>query len=445
MTTTIEALIERSSFGEPRVRAMRARTPWEAARRVLEQLSARAAYGSDVTPTYEASENPTSSQPNSCHAEPIMECKTDFEEFLSDIRPTKSQKEDLKTGHKTLRGRLADDKELSQIIVSDFLQGSYRRFTAVRPKGDKRADVDIIVVTKLHEGEYTPHAAMEVFRPFLDKHYKGKWHFQGRSIGIELSYVDLDLVITAAPSEAEQGILKSAAVRSTADIDEAPDWRLNDLWLDPEDRRYRTDAREILKAAEAKAEWKAIPLRIPDRDAKEWGDTNPLEQIRWTVAKNKATNRHFVNVVKAIKWWRLEQLSTLRYPKGFPLERMVGDCCPDGITSVAEGVVTTLETMVDRYRNGKPTLADYGVSHHDVLARISAADFSTFYDGTKSAASIARRAVGAVTRSDACKAWRELFGDKFPKYEDDKGGGKNGGGGFKQPSEPAIPGSGRFA
>jgi hypothetical protein len=284
-----------------------------------------------------------------------------------------------------------------------------------------------------------------VFRPFLDKHYKGKWNFQGRSIGIELSYVDLDLVITAAPSEAEQGILKSAAVRSMADIDEAPDWRLNDLWLDPEDRRLRADAREILKAAEAKAEWKTHPLRIPDRDAKARVDTNPLEQIRWTVAKNKATNRHFVNVVKAIKWWRLEQLPTLKYPKGFTLERMIGDCCPDGITSVAEGVVTTLETMVDRYRNGKPVLADYGVPTQDVLARISAADFSTFYDGAKTAAAVARRAVDAVTRTDACKAWREMFGDKFPKYEDKGGNGGTNGGGFKPPSEPAVPGSGRFA
>lgn len=444
MTTTIEALIDRSSFGEPRVRAMRARTPLEAARRVLERLSARCAYGSDVTPTYEASENQSCQQP-SRHAEPTMECKTDFEEFLTDIRPTKSQKEDMKTGHMTLRDRLADDKGLSTLIVSDFLQGSYRRFTAVRPKGDKRSDVDIIVVTKLHEAEYTPQKAMDVFRPFLDKHYKGKWHFQGRSIGIGLSYVDLDLVITAAPSEAELGILKSAAVRSTADLDEAPDWRLNQLWQDPESLRYRSDARDILKAAQAKAEWKANPLRIPDRDAKTWDDTNPLEQIRWTAAKNKATNRHFVNVVKAIKWWRLEQMSTLKYPKGFPLERMVGDCCPDGITSVAEGVVRTLETMVDRYRNGKPTLPDYGVPHHDVLARVTAADFSTFYDGAKSAALIGRRAFDAVTRTDACNAWRELFGDKFPKYEDKAGGKNSAGGGFKEPSEPAIPGSGRFA
>jgi len=74
-------------------------------------------------------------------------------------------------------------------LVSDFLQGSYRRYTAVRPKDGKRADVDIVVVTNLDEQKHTPQQAMNLFKPFLDQHYTAKWHFQGRSIGIELSYV----------------------------------------------------------------------------------------------------------------------------------------------------------------------------------------------------------------------------------------------------------------
>jgi hypothetical protein len=204
-----------------------------------------------------------------------MELKSEFEEFLGEIRPTDAQRKDLKTGHTTLRDRLAKDETLNKIVVSDFLQGSYRRHTAVRPKGDKRSDVDIIVVTKLHESEYTPARAMDQFKPFLNKHYEGKWRFQGRSIGIELSYVDLDLVITSAPSDAEIGILKSAAVRSDADIVEASDWRLNESWPGLENRQ-RWDARELLKEANAKAEWKLNPLRIPDRDAQKWDDTHPL-------------------------------------------------------------------------------------------------------------------------------------------------------------------------
>ena len=71
-----------------------------------------------------------------------MELKTDFETFLSEIRPTQNQREALQIGHKTLRDRLNEDEGLKKAFVSDFLQGSYRRATAVRPKNDRRSDVD---------------------------------------------------------------------------------------------------------------------------------------------------------------------------------------------------------------------------------------------------------------------------------------------------------------
>jgi tRNA nucleotidyltransferase (CCA-adding enzyme) len=97
-----------------------------------------------------------------------MTLQSDFNQFLQDIRPTKAMRDDLKTGHKTLRDRLNAAADLKPILVSDFLQGSYRRYTAVRPKGDKRSDVYIIVVTKLGETEYTPKKALALFEPFLD-------------------------------------------------------------------------------------------------------------------------------------------------------------------------------------------------------------------------------------------------------------------------------------
>jgi hypothetical protein len=143
-------------------------------------------------------------------------------------------RDQLITGHKTLRGRLNADKDLQPILVSDFLQGSYRRYTAVRPKADKRSDVDIIIVTKLDESEFTPTKALALFEPFLNRHYNGKWRAQGRSFGIEMSYVELDVVPTSAPAEQEYGILKSDSVTSDENIVEAHDWRLHRSWLSPE-------------------------------------------------------------------------------------------------------------------------------------------------------------------------------------------------------------------
>jgi hypothetical protein len=379
-----------------------------------------------------------------------MELPTDFKEFLQEIRPTENQRSDLQTGHKTLRERLLADEDLKKCFISDFLQGSYRRATAIRPKGDRRSDVDIIVVTRLSEREYTPANAMDLFKPFLDKHYKRKWRQQGRSFGIELSYVELDLVLTSAPSEAEVGILRSDAVTSDDDLEEAKDWRLHRSWV-ALGSRYRSDAKNLLAEAKGQDEWRAQPLHIPDRDANKWEPTHPLAQIAWTRDKNARTDGHFVNVVKAIKWWRVENYEEPKHPKGFPLERLIGECCPDGITSVAEGIVKTLEKIVSQYAltvlaGGKPILPDYGVSTHDVFKRISAEDFKKFYDQAKTGADLARRAYDSEDRTESGNLWRELFGRKFPKPPESGGGtGGSSRGSFTPPTGPAVPGSGRFA
>lgn len=128
---------------------------------------------------------------------------TYFSDFLADIRLQQNHRDELKTGHTTLQNRLWADEDLSKIIVNTFLQGSYHRATAIRPHGGKRADVDIVVVTKIPEST-NPEDAMALFKPFLDKHYKDKWELQGRSIGISMSYVDLDLVITPRPKRTKK-------------------------------------------------------------------------------------------------------------------------------------------------------------------------------------------------------------------------------------------------
>lgn len=381
-----------------------------------------------------------------------MELSTDFKTFLSEIRPTQNQKDDLIRGHKTLRERLNADETISKIRVSDFLQGSYRRATAVRPKGDRRPDVDIIIVTKLSEEEYKkPSDAMEVFRSFLETHYKGKWKFQGRSIGIQLSYVDLDLVVTSAPSEAEIDILQSDSVTTDDDIEVTRDWKLNPAWVSLSRRESWNpsdgDLAQFVQRSETEDEWKINPLRIPDRNAEIWQDTHPLEQIRWTRDKNQRTNCHFVNVVKAIKWWRLVNYDEPKHPKGFPLERIIGECCPDGITSVAEGITLTLEKITSQYAilvnsGGKPSLPDYGVPSHDVWKRITAQDFSTFYDQAKKGAELARNAFDSQDRTESGNLWRELLGNKFPKPPENDRSGKQG---FTPRTEPSVPGGGRFA
>ncbi|PKO03506.1 MAG: nucleotidyltransferase [Chloroflexi bacterium HGW-Chloroflexi-5] len=376
-----------------------------------------------------------------------MELTNDFSEFLKEIRPTQTMLTNCKDGHTLLRDRLEAEESLQDCYVSDFLQGSYRRSTAVRPKGDQRSDVDIIVVTNLSEEKYTPKKAMAIFEPFLEKYYKDKWRPQGRSFGIELSTVDMDLVITSAPSEIDIENLKSEAVRTSDSVVSAPDWRLTPSWLSLRSREFNFSAKALLELSSKQEEWKLSPLRIPDRDAGIWEDTHPLEQIRVTRDLNKNTNFHFVNVVKSIKWWWLDQLEDPQPPKGFPLERLIGECCPIGITSVAEGITRTFETIISLYgyhvsNSTKPVLPDYGVTSHDVFKRVTPEEFATFYGLVQPAALLAREAFNSTDRTESGNLWRELLGNKFPKPPDN-GGSK--GQGYTPPDAPAVPGTSRYA
>lgn len=380
-----------------------------------------------------------------------MDLSSHFIDFLSEIRPQSSDVEDYKKGHETLRKRLKEYNDLSDIIVTTFLQGSYRRATAIRPQGDKRADVDVIVVTKLSDkDEYSsPGRAMNLFVPFLDKYYEGKYEVQGRSFGIELSYVDLDLVITSAPSESEEGLLRSDSV-SSEDTPETPkasdDWRLNGSWLSTEERSILSSSRQQyrLDASKKEPEWKLSPLRIPDRDVGQWQDTHPLEQIRWTWEKNRRCNKHYVNVVKAIKWWRVKNYITPQYPKGYPVEHLIGDCCPDGIDSVAVGITTTLEKIARDYQcyaSNKitPDLRDRGVPSHNVFKRVSGEDFAEFHRQVCEAAKIAREALDETDRYRSVECWQQLFGKEF------KGNSSSTSGGFTPRQGPTVITGGRFA
>ena len=358
-----------------------------------------------------------------------MELPTYFTKFLQEIRPTENQKKNCKTGHQTLRNRLDGDADLKPILVSTFLQGSYRRATAVRSKGDAKLDVDVIAVTRICQSDYPdPDDAMDLFVPFLKTHYKGKYQRQGRSFGIELSYVNLDLVITSAPSEADEKVYESKAVITDLTPEEVDDWLLMKSWIPPHERVKHTSFLETLRGEE----WKTEPLWIPNRDAGDWERTHPLEQIKWTSKKNAHCNKHYVNVVKAIKWWQRVNYEEDR-PKGYPLEHLIGVCCPDDITSVAKGVTLTLETIVANYESEAcsdqvPYLPDHGVPKHNVLERVSGEEFAEFYDHVKDAAEIAREALDATDKNKSIDKWRELFRSKFPDSVDngDKGNGSKG-------------------
>lgn len=331
-----------------------------------------------------------------------------FEDFLSNIRPTNEQRENYIEGHKDLRDHLESDDTVDDFYVWDFLQGSYRRYTAVKPQENEKSDVDVVFVTNLDKNEYEPKDAMEKCKPVLEKHYNGQWSENDRSYKIERDKVEIDLVLTAAPSEAANAAIESLGsieVGAALNADQSP---------------KITDALGI-KADETSDEWKDEPLDIPDRRLEEWDKTHPLATIDFTLRKNDSTNYHYVNVVKAIKWWRRTMTPDVDGPASYPLEHIIGQCCPNDIDSVAEGVTLTLETIDREFGSyaanyETPFLQAHGLPNTNVLKRIDGSEFATFYDEVVDAADIARAALNEDDKATARDRWHSLFGDEFPPY-----------------------------
>lgn len=328
-----------------------------------------------------------------------------FEDFLKNIRLEREQTSALIEAHTQLRDRLKQDESLGDAVVATFLQGSYRRATIIKPTVGQSSDVDVVVVTNLSEDEYTPSQALDFFGNFLERYYKGEYKRQGRSWGIKLGDAEMDLVPTSAPSEA-----------AATDIQSFADFPFLDIEILPGGFPYRNLPEHQLREDGLQLSgdsWKSEPLRIPDREAGTWEDTDPLSQIKWTSKKNGQCNSHYINVVKAIKWWWRSQYPDRKYPKGYPLEHLIGDCCPDGIPSVTEGVVLTLESIMNIGRT-KPCLPDRGLPSNDVMERVSQKDYGEFYDAICIAGETARCAFDATEVKEAADKWRELFGEEFP-------------------------------
>lgn len=336
-----------------------------------------------------------------------MKLPTYFKDFLANIALTPNQISRIKDTHKTLRKRLNDDEELSEMIIDTFLQGSYKRYTAIRPKNDERSDVDVVVVMNLDKDKIQPNKLFNKFENFLEEHYKGKYKFNNKSIRITLSDVDVDLVITI-PYESSNNFDKDFFNKSVKEFNEEV-----------------TDSEDIEKGY----------LYLPNVNENTWIKINPTAQIINTSFKNKDSNGWYIRVVKSIKWWQ-----RLNYPdlgvKSYPLERFVFECCPNDITCVADGIYLTFEKMATYIQ--KPCLKDFALES-DVFENITDEDYDEFYSKACEAAEISKQARFEEDADESIRLWKELFGSKF----DDSDNNNNSG--FTKPNKKASVPSGRFA
>lgn len=296
-----------------------------------------------------------------------MATQTQFRDFLQDIEPSPTTKSNASTAHTNLRAFLRGHETFKKVHVDTFLSGSYKRDTAIRPRTkngeEERPDVDIIVVTN-HTLFDDPKEVLDLLYQTLKEKYDNI-RKQARSVGISTAKADMDVVPIIAP----QGMTGT--------------------------------------------------LYIPDRKLETWLVTNPPRHTAWTTEVNEASGGRFKPLAKLMKWWRRENQTVSRRPKGFVIECITAECMDYAETQYADLFLGTLEGIVERYAldillKRVPHIDDPGVPGNSVTSGMTFAAFEGFYNKAKAHAELGRRAQEEQGPDKELALWRQIFGSRFP-------------------------------
>ena len=139
----------------------------------------------------------------------------------------------------------------------DLTESEYRRLLSIA-KGRKLRTVCA----------FRAQEAFAIITPFVKKYYQN-YEQQKRSIGISLPEVDMDLVITAAPSEEVKRAIECAGLSSAFTVDDLSGYQQSLL------ENYRLDSLErFFESDSTGQQWRAEPLLIPDNVENQWYRTH---------------------------------------------------------------------------------------------------------------------------------------------------------------------------
>jgi len=300
-----------------------------------------------------------------------------FIDFLSDIEPSATTKSNGKFRHIELRGFLEKDPEFNSRYIKSFLSGSYKRDTAIRPRilngTVARPDVDIIVVTNhtLMDDpvDVTDIAFRAVQRLKKQKNSYTSIRRQARSIGVETTTVDMDVVPIIAP------------------------YGMGDeLYI--ANRKY-------------------------EMEGDKWILTNPPGHTKWTIEMNKKSGGRFKPLVKLMKWWRRQNYTISKRPKGFVIECLVAECFDSTESNYEKLFLGTLNTIVAKYEpyiadKIVPLIPDPSVLGNSVMTGLTFDAFEGFYNKVKAHSEIGKKLSFVTDMEEELLLWRKIFGVRFP-------------------------------
>jgi len=256
-------------------------------------------------------------------------------------------------------------------IDRSFLTGSYARYTKTKPL----KDIDIFFVLKESEKHYrskAPSVAIgDFFDALADKYCKGALRKQSRSVNLDFG------VVIDAEDNTDYRIVSVDVVPAFAESDD---------------------------------------YEIPDDDTGKWIKTNPEIHARKATAAHQAYSNEWKGLVRMVKYWNNNSRHGEKPVKpSFLIEVMALQCLYGGWQGRFDYEIQGfLSTLADRIFDEWPDPAGLGppISNGMDDARKQRA-----HDLLVAASRDATIAIDHARRGrngDALKAWRALFGPKFP-------------------------------
>jgi hypothetical protein len=256
-------------------------------------------------------------------------------------------------------------------IDRSFLTGSYARWTKTKPL----KDVDIFFILNDAESHYrgkAPSVILDDFHRALAEKYGDKARKQNRSINVDFG------------------------VR--ADADDNTDYRLISV--------------DVVPAFAAGEDYE-----IPDNELGKWIKTNPEKHAAKAVAAHQAYSSEWKGLVRMVKYWNNNTTKHGEKPikPSFLIEVMALECLHGGWGgSFDREMQSFFATLAARITETWPDPAGLGPPISNGMDDTRKARARTMLLAAEREATLAIDHVRRSRNGEALRAWRDLFGPKFP-------------------------------
>jgi predicted nucleotidyltransferase len=291
-----------------------------------------------------------------------------FRKFKSRLELNEREQKNASQRHTEVREYL----EKKFAVERSFLTGSYARHTKTKPL----KDIDIFFVLKDSERHYrskAPSVVLDEFHDALVKKYgKDAVRKQGRSINIDFGVV-----------------------------------------IDAEDN---TDYR-VVSVDTAPAFADGDNYEIPDADSGRWIKTNPDIHAEKAVTAHKNFSNEWKGLVRMVKYWNNNPRHGTDKPvkPSFLIEVMALECLHGDWQGRFDYELQGLfSTLADRIFDQWPDPAGLGPPISDGMDAARKTRARDLLRQASRDSSIAINLARQGQNSEALKAWRALFGPKFP-------------------------------